>query len=94
MAAWRVGMRVRVVRCLVGHIPHQYIGAEGFIRDIGPYPGFLGHGAFDCHVPLAPGYTLCALFGELEPIQPERNQVVAWSECGFHPSDFLKERVA
>lgn len=82
MATFKVGQRVRIVR--VQYYPEdcRFIGQEGTIV---PKAGVAADlKSYEYHVACALGAI--ALNGHhLEPIQPERNRVVAWEDCPIDP---------
>ena len=91
MATFRVGQRVRLVKNMNPCPPVLPIGTEGKII---PHNGKLSRGADgtiyqteycvvwdgdDGRIRGADGW-------QLEPIQPERNQTIPWSECLWQPN--------
>lgn len=90
MAMFRSGQRVRCVR------PYdpENMGIEGTFREYrfcakGTYiPASKDYlrGDADCTVDWDAGYGSWAQTSQLEPIQPERNQVIAWRECLWQPN--------
>lgn len=78
MAVFRVGQRVRIVRCICKEM-RCHLGKEGvIIRADGRY--------FDIDSALDVDGIPCHWHPDhIEPIQPERNRVVAWSDCPWSP---------
>lgn len=90
MATFRVGQRVRIVRVKY-RIDSLYIGQTGTIVDHDGKPASDGkYYPIDVlmDVPVRKDRArYCAESWELEPIQPEGNSVVAWSECLWQPEE-------
>jgi hypothetical protein len=91
MSKFYVGQRVRIVRADVN--PHL-IGTEA--RIIGPYrkgrnktlPAWYG---WPLDVRGSSGNQIVAEEWKIEPLQPERNQTIAWSECVWKPEHMRAE---
>lgn len=104
MATFRVGQRVRLIAVRKVGEEHR-IGKQGTIRSIGTYgPGetievkngvrMYTHRGCDCTVKWdnsSRPFT-AVKFWQLEPVQPEGNKVVEWSECLWQP-EHLKEEI-
>lgn len=86
MATFRVGQRVRCVRRgeVTGHAhvlaSKLKIGFTGTVVGLGHKPAtyLLEPDEFPGSRGLVNGW-------QLEPLQPERNQTIAWSECAWQP---------
>lgn len=83
MATFRVGQRVRLARvrdeCL-----SKYIGDTGTFSGYEMAPAWFPR--CDCRVLWDDGMKGCEESECLEPIQPERNRVVAWEDCPWQPN--------
>lgn len=102
MSKFYVGQRVRLARpfCQKNH------GLTGVIRELSDEPFVSKHGtvwsrAVNCFCdwdnclrdgPYELGFngTACHT-DQLEPLQPERNQTIAWSECVWKPEHMRAE---
>lgn len=86
MATYRVGQRVRVIRSIWGYegMEATVVGVMRTARHTPPYDGYPI--SIDGIGELAPNRkTLIAPPDAIEPIQPERNQIIPWSECLWMP---------
>jgi hypothetical protein len=82
MATFRVGQRVRIrVSVWLGDSPSPD-GQEGFVAGVGNFLGDSGR-IFTHHVIFDSGREAVCDSDELEPIQPERNRVVAWEDLNL-----------
>jgi len=82
MATFKVGQRVRIVRA--DRLPYL-VGSEATIERIEMTRRGLGYLiALTCPI-RRDACVAHALSSELEPLQPERNRVVAWEDCPFDP---------
>lgn len=91
MATFLVGQRVRISRWLDGEF--NFVGREAIVLSdlYEADDGQLGH---DLHVfgeENIPGDPYWAIPEELEPIQPERNSIIAWEYCLIDPRKLIGE---
>jgi hypothetical protein len=88
MATFRVGQRVRIVR--VDYAADlDVLGHEAIIVPPDGIPAMDG-GRYDYDIITDNGLAMTVSAWMLEPIQPERNQAIAWSECLWTP-EHLRE---
>ena len=100
MSKFYVGQRVRIVRACewdgVGPLPIP-AGTEGVITKLAFAPkgtpttcGGRLIESVDCWIQ-TPIRLCSAPFWRIEPIQPERNQTIAWSQCVWKPEHMRAE---
>jgi len=83
MATFKVGQRVRIVRAA----GRQYlVGQEASIYCFGCPRGYTFDWPSDTiTLTLLDGSLMGCAEHNIEPLQPERNRVVAWEDCPFDP---------
>lgn len=96
MTVFRVGQRVRKVRRRTGPVinptiydstsPSVPIGSEGTVVNASPFDEGMWIVLFDTCRSSHPEGSYSMHGYALEPIQPEGNKVIAWSECLWQPS--------
>lgn len=94
MSKFYVGQRVKKVR---GNDP----GMTGVVAEIdntdsrslgvrADHDG-AGYDSLDCHELYRAGEVVFGYPADFEPLQPERNQTIAWSECVWKPEHMRAE---
>ncbi len=94
MSRFYVGQRVRWVRNLVDAPTRVKTGEEGVVVELGCFPGLVSGVPYEVRVRDLRGHVFRAMFAELEPLTPPKQQeVVSWESMPCNCNGIYREGI-